>query len=75
MRQSVITPDCPKCHGILWAVPCRHAGGCCRDHFECDACKLEWVFDPGTGEWLRFDHAGRVVEIIPPRRPLFRRDR
>jgi len=34
-KQLVITPDCPRCHGPLWWVPCRHEGGCSGEHYEC----------------------------------------
>lgn len=71
--QRVITPDCPRCHGALWWLPCTHPGGCSGEHYVCDGCRVEWV-NRGE-EWLRFDADGQVVEIFPPRVPSFRRQR
>jgi hypothetical protein len=73
VKQLVITPDCPRCHGPLWWVPCAHEGGCTGDHYECMTCAVEWVFRAAEQEWLRFDASGRVLEILPPRVPRFRR--
>jgi hypothetical protein len=71
MKQKVITPDCPRCHGALWWIPCPHPGGCTGEHFECTACGVEWV--QREAEWLRFGAAGEVLEVLPPRVPRFRR--
>lgn len=70
--QKVITPDCPRCHGALWFVPCPQGGGDCA-HFECTTCGVVWVHRPSDREWIRFDDAGQVLETIPPRVPRFRR--
>lgn len=72
MKQKVITPDCPRCHGELWAVPCPHGADC--DHFECTACGVEWVHRSYDG-WVRYDDNGQILEMIPPRVPRFRRPR
>jgi hypothetical protein len=73
LKQAVIIPDCPRCHGPLWFFPCPHAGGCSGEHYECPTCKVEWVrhpaFDP---QWMRFGPGGEVLETIPPRVPGFR---
>lgn len=76
MKQLVITPDCPRCHGPLWWKPCPHAidgDGCGGEHYDCDTCKVEWVYRPHEREWVIYDAHGRVVEIVPPRTPRFRR--
>lgn len=72
MKQKVITPDCPRCHGALWSVPCPHGGNC--EHFECTECGVEWVHHSYDG-WVRYDDRGQVLETIPPRVPRFRRAR
>ena len=70
MKQKLITPDCPRCHGALWAVPCPKDGTDCN-HFECAACGVEWVHRAIVGpEWYRFDERGQVLEVFPPRSPV-----
>jgi hypothetical protein len=72
MKQLVITPDCPRCHGPLWATPCTHLDGCSGEHYECTDCRVEWVYRAQDREWIRFGELGQVVEILPPRRPRFK---
>lgn len=62
--QKVITPDCPKCRAPLWAVACE---SCSAIHHYCETCKVEYVFSEAFLEWVVFNEAGTVVEIIPPR--------
>ena len=71
MKQKVITPNCPRCHGDLWAVPCPLGEGC--EHFECTACGVEWVYR--GQEWIRFDDNGQVLEVLTPRVPRFRKNK
>jgi hypothetical protein len=75
VRQRVITPDCPRCHGPLWWVPCPNGDGsdCSDEHYECERCDVKWLYRSLEHEWVRFDASGRVVEILPPRVPRFRR--
>lgn len=76
MKQKVIAPDCPRCSGALWFVPCPHEDACSDEHYECTACGVVWLLRMSSAdgpEWLRFDAAGQVVEILPPRRPRFKR--
>jgi hypothetical protein len=73
MKQKVITPDCPRCGGPLWWVPCPLEDPCTDEHYECEACRIQWV--RRGGEWLRFDPNGEVLEILPRRIPAFRRPR
>jgi len=62
--QKVIGADCPKCGDSLWAVPCAR---CSDEHYHCDTCKCEWVWQKIMGEWVRYSRDGQVVEVIPAR--------
>jgi hypothetical protein len=72
--QRVITPDCPRCHDGLWFTPCPRAGQCADQHFYCEHCRVEWTYRESDATWYRFDQAGQVVERIPPRPKLFRKN-
>ncbi len=63
--QKVIGADCPKCGDALWAVPC--ARMCSAEHYHCDTCKCEWVWQKVMGEWVRYSRDGQALEVIPNR--------
>ncbi len=69
--QRVITPDCPRCHGALWFVPCSMPDPCNDDHFRCERCGVDWNYRALDDAWYRYDQAGQVVERIPPQPKLF----
>lgn len=62
--QKVICADCPKCGDALWAVPCAQ---CSSEHYHCDKCNCEWVWQKIMGEWVRYSKDGEVLEVIPKR--------
>jgi len=64
VAQAVLGADCPKCGRGLWYVACAK---CSAEHYRCDFCRCEWVWQAVMSEWVRFGKGGKVVEVIPNR--------
>ena len=69
-QQKVVGGDCPKCApkktNTLWLSPCPMASTL-HEHYCCDHCGFEYVWNPSQQEWLRYNKRGEAIEIFPKR--------